>query len=170
MTCPLITKADGGKFGKTESGNIWLDRRYTSPYKFYQFWLNVSDADAAKYIKIFTDLNQEEIAALEAEQEAAPHLRPLQKRLAKEVTVMVHSLEDYEAAVEASNILFGNSTHEALLKLDEDTLLAVFEGVPHFDISVMNWPQESRLLICVLKKPLSSLQKVRCVNWYKVVA
>ena len=135
LTCPLITKADGGKFGKTESGNIWLDRRYTSPYKFYQFWLNVSDADAAKYIKIFTDLSQEEIAALEAEQEAAPHLRPLQKRLAKEVTVMVHSLEDYEAAVEASNILFGNSTHEALLKLDEDTLLAVFEGVPHFDIS-----------------------------------
>ena len=119
LTCPLITKADGGKFGKTESGNIWLDRRYTSPYKFYQFWLNVSDADAAKYIKIFTDLSQEEIAALEAEQEAAPHLRPLQKRLAKEVTVMVHSLEDYEAAVEASNILFGNSTHEALLKLDE---------------------------------------------------
>ena len=135
LTCPLITKADGGKFGKTESGNIWLDRRYTSPYKFYQFWLNVSDADAAKYIKIFTDLSQEAIAALEAEQEAAPHLRPLQKRLAKEVTVMVHSLEDYEAAVEASNILFGNSTHEALLKLDEDTLLAVFEGVPHFDIS-----------------------------------
>lgn len=135
LTCPLITKADGGKFGKTESGNIWLDRNYTSPYKFYQFWLNVSDADAAKYIKIFTDLGQEEIKALEEEQAAAPHLRPLQKRLAKEVTVMVHSLEDYEAAVEASNILFGNSTHESLLKLDEETLLAVFEGVPHFEIS-----------------------------------
>ena len=135
LTCPLITKADGGKFGKTESGNIWLDRRYTSPYKFYQFWLNVSDADAAKYIKIFTALDQEEINALIAEQEAAPHLRPLQKRLAKEVTVMVHSEADYEAAVEASNILFGNATHEALLKLDEDTLLAVFEGVPHFEVS-----------------------------------
>ncbi|MGM9798364.1 MAG: tyrosine--tRNA ligase [Parabacteroides sp.] len=135
LTCPLITKADGGKFGKTESGNVWLDRRYTSPYKFYQFWLNVSDADAAKYIKIFTALNQEEINALIAEQEAAPHLRPLQKRLAKEVTVMVHSEADYEAAVEASNILFGNATHEALLKLDEDTLLAVFEGVPHFEVS-----------------------------------
>ena len=135
LTCPLITKADGGKFGKTESGNVWLDRRYTSPYKFYQFWLNVSDADAAKYIKIFTALDQEEIAALIAEQEAAPHLRTLQKRLAKEVTVMVHSQEDYEAAVEASNILFGNATHEALLKLDEDTLLAVFEGVPHFEVS-----------------------------------
>lgn len=135
LTCPLITKADGGKFGKTESGNVWLDRRYTSPYKFYQFWLNVSDADAARYIKIFTDLSQEEIAALEEEQAAAAHLRPLQKRLAKEITVMVHSLEDYEAAVEASNILFGNSTHESLMKLDEDTLLAVFEGVPQFEIS-----------------------------------
>ena len=135
LSCPLITKADGGKFGKTESGNVWLDRRYTSPYKFYQFWLNVSDADAAKYIKIFTALDQEEINALIAEQEAAPHLRPLQKRLAKEVTVMVHSEADYEAAVEASNILFGNATHEALLKLDEDTLLAVFEGVPHFEVS-----------------------------------
>ena len=135
LTCPLITKADGGKFGKTESGNIWLDRRYTSPYKFYQFWLNVSDADAAKYIKIFTDLSQEEIAALEAEQEAAPHLRPLQKRLAKEVTVMVHSQEDYDAAVEASNILFGNSTSEALKHLDEQTLLYVFNGVPQFEVS-----------------------------------
>lgn len=135
LTCPLITKADGGKFGKTESGNVWLDRRYTSPYKFYQFWLNVSDADAARYIKIFTDLSKEEIASLEEEQAAAPHLRPLQKRLAKEITVMVHSLEDYEAAVEASNILFGNSTHESLLKLDEDTLLAVFEGVPQFEVS-----------------------------------
>ena len=135
LTCPLITKADGGKFGKTESGNVWLDRRYTSPYKFYQFWLNVSDADAAKYIKIFTDLNQEEIAQLTAEQEAAPHLRPLQKRLAKEVTVMVHSEEDYNAAVEASNILFGNSTSEALKQLDEQTLLDVFSGVPQFEVS-----------------------------------
>ena len=135
LVCPLITKADGGKFGKTESGNIWLDRRYTSPYKFYQFWLNVSDADAEKYIKIFTALPQEEIAALVEEQTAAPHLRPLQKRLAKEVTVMVHSIEDYEAAVEASNILFGNATAEALKKLDEETMLSVFEGIPTFEIS-----------------------------------
>ena len=135
LTCPLITKADGGKFGKTESGNVWLDRRYTSPYKFYQFWLNVSDADAAKYIKIFTDLPKEEIDALIKEQEEAPHLRPLQKRLAKEVTVMVHSKEDYDAAVEASNILFGNSTSEALKHLDEQTLLDVFNGVPQFEVS-----------------------------------
>ncbi|MDD4590301.1 MAG: tyrosine--tRNA ligase [Parabacteroides sp.] len=135
LTCPLITKADGGKFGKTESGNIWLDRRYTSPYKFYQFWLNVSDADAAKYIKIFTDLAKEEIEALIKEQETAPHLRPLQKRLAKEVTIMVHSQEDYNAAVEASNILFGNSTSDTLKKLDEETLLDVFKGVPQFEVS-----------------------------------
>ena len=135
LTCPLITKADGGKFGKTESGNIWLDPRYTSPYKFYQFWVNVSDADAERYIKIFTSLSREEIEALVTEQNAAPHLRPLQKRLAKEITIMVHSEADYEAAVEASSILFGNSTSEKMKKLDEDTLLAVFEGVPQFEIS-----------------------------------
>jgi tyrosyl-tRNA synthetase len=135
MTCPLITKADGGKFGKTESGNVWLDRRYTSPYKFYQFWLNVSDADAEKYIKIFTFLSKTEIEALIAEQEQAPHLRPLQKALAKEITSMVHSEADYLAAVEASNILFGNATSDALKKLDEETLLSVFEGVPQFEIS-----------------------------------
>ena len=135
LTCPLITKADGGKFGKTESGNIWLDRRYTSPYKFYQFWLNVSDSDAERYIKIFTSIEKEEIEALIAEHQKAPHLRLLQKRLAKEVTVMVHSEDDYNAAVDASNILFGNATSEALRKLDEDTLLAVFEGVPQFEIS-----------------------------------
>ncbi|RHJ84809.1 tyrosine--tRNA ligase [Parabacteroides sp. AM08-6] len=135
LTCPLITKADGGKFGKTETGNVWLDRRYTTPYKFYQFWLNVSDADAARYIKIFTALPKEEIEALEKEQEAAPHLRPLQKCLAQEITVMVHSEEDYNAAVEASNILFGNSTSEALKHLDEETLLDVFNGVPQFEVS-----------------------------------
>lgn len=135
LTCPLITKADGGKFGKTESGNVWLDRRYTSPYKFYQFWLNVSDSDAEKYMKIFTSLSKEEIETLAKEQAEAPHLRPMQKRLAQEITVMVHSVEDYEAAVEASSILFGNSTAEALKKLDEDTLLSVFEGVPQFEIS-----------------------------------
>ncbi len=134
LVCPLITKADGGKFGKTESGNIWLDARYTSPYKFYQFWLNVSDADAEKYIKIFTFLSKEEIETLIAEHAKAPHLRILQKKLAQEVTVMVHSEEDYQAAVEASNILFGNATPEVLRKLDEDTLLAVFEGVPQFNI------------------------------------
>ena len=135
LTCPLITKADGGKFGKTESGNVWLDRRYTSPYKFYQFWLNVSDADAMKYIKIFTSIGKEEIEALTADHEKAPEQRILQKRLAKEITTMVHSEEDYNAAVEASGIVFGNATHEALRKLDEDTLLAVFDGVPRFDVS-----------------------------------
>lgn len=135
LTCPLITKADGGKFGKTESGNIWLDPKYTSPYKFYQFWLNVSDEDAAKYIKIFTSLPKDEIDALVAQHAEAPHLRLLQKRLAEEVTVMVHSREDYENSVEASNILFGNATSDALKKLDEATLLAVFEGVPTFEVS-----------------------------------
>jgi tyrosyl-tRNA synthetase len=135
LVCPLITKADGTKFGKTESGNVWLDRRYTSPYKFYQFWLNVSDEDAEKYIKIFTALSKEEIEELVAEQKDAPHLRPLQKRLAKETTIMVHSEEDYNQAVEASNILFGNATADALKKLDEDTFLQVFDGVPAFDIS-----------------------------------
>ena len=135
LTCPLITKADGGKFGKTESGNVWLDRRYTSPYKFYQFWLNVSDADAEKYIKIFTFIPKEEVEALVAEHAAAPHLRVLQKRLAKEITIMVHSEQDYEMAVEASSILFGNATSDSLKKLDEETLLAVFDGVPTFEVS-----------------------------------
>ncbi|MBR5331733.1 MAG: tyrosine--tRNA ligase [Muribaculaceae bacterium] len=134
LTCPLITKADGGKFGKTESGNVWLDARYTSPYKFYQFWLNVSDADAEKYIKIFTELSREEIQSLVEEQEKDPGLRPLQKRLAKEITTMVHSAEEYEAAVEASQILFSNKASETLRKIDEATLLAVFEGVPTFEV------------------------------------
>lgn len=134
ITCPLITKSDGVKFGKTESGNVWLDRRYTSPYKFYQFWLNVADEDAERYIKIFTSLSREEIAAIVEEHRKAPHLRLLQKRLAEEITVMVHSREDFDMAVEASSILFGGSTAEALRKLDEETLLSVFEGVPHFDV------------------------------------
>ncbi len=134
LTCPLITKADGGKFGKTEQGNVWLDARYTTPYRFYQFWLNVSDDDAAKYIKIFTMLPKQEVEALIAEHSQAPHLRLLQKRLAEEVTVMVHSRADYDSAVEASDILFGKSTSETLRKLDEDTFLAVFEGVPMFEI------------------------------------
>ncbi len=136
ITCPLITKADGGKFGKTESGNIWLDRRYTSPYKFYQFWLNVSDADAEKYIKIFTALSQDEINELIALQAQDPGQRPLQKRLAQEITTMVHSAEDYEAAVEASQILFSNKAAEALHHLDESTLLDVMDGVPRFEVSL----------------------------------
>ena len=135
LVCPLITKADGGKFGKTESGNVWLDPARTSPYAFYQFWLNVNDADATRYIKIFTTLGQEEIAQLEKEQAEAPHLRPLQKRLAEELTVLVHSRADYEAAVSASAILFGQGTKEQLQTLDEGTLLSVFEGVPQFEIS-----------------------------------
>ncbi len=135
LVCPLITKADGTKFGKTESGNVWLDRRYTSPYKFYQFWLNVSDEDAERYIKIFTALSKEEIDRLVAEQKEAPHLRPLQKRLAQKVTIMVHSKEDYDAAVSASSILFGNSTANDLNSLDEETFLQVFEGVPQFEIN-----------------------------------
>ena len=135
LVCPLITKADGGKFGKTESGNVWLDPRYTSPYQFYQFWLNVSDSDAEKYIKIFTSMPKEEIEALVAEQLSAPHQRPLQKRLAEEVTVMVHSRDDYEMAVNASQILFGKSTSETLRSINEDTFLQVFEGVPQYKIS-----------------------------------
>src|SRR5210317_10533 len=134
LTCPLITKADGGKFGKTESGNVWLDPRLTIPYKFYQFWLNVSDADAEKYIKIFTLLSQEEVTALVREQEAAPHLRPLQKRLAKEVTCMVHDEDEFNKAVEASEILFGKATTESLAKLDKQTFLSVFEGVPTYQV------------------------------------
>lgn len=135
LVCPLITKADGGKFGKTESGNVWLDPERTSPYAFYQFWLNVSDADAGRYIRIFTTLTQEEIEALEAEQAEQPHLRPLQKRLAEEITVLVHSREDYEAAVEASNILFGQGTKENLQHLSPEMIASVFEGVPQFTVS-----------------------------------
>ena len=135
LTCPLITKADGKKFGKTESGNVWLDRRYTSPYKFYQFWLNVTDDDAKRYIRIFTSLTQEEILDLERQQEEAAHLRPLQKRLAQELTVMVHSQEDYELSVAASNLLFGNGGADELRKFDEETLLQIFESVPTFEVS-----------------------------------
>ncbi len=134
LTCPLITKADGGKFGKTESGNVWLDPRYTSPYKFYQFWLNVSDADAEKYIKIFTSLTREEVEELVKLQAEDPGQRPLQKRLAKEITTMVHSAEEYEKAVEASQILFSNKAGDALRQLDEKTLLDVMEGVPQFEV------------------------------------
>ena len=135
LTCPLITKADGKKFGKTESGNVWLDPARTSPYKFYQFWLNVSDEEAVKYIKIFTSLTKEEIDALVEEQKADPGQRPVQKRLAKEITTMVHSAEEYEAAVEASQILFSNKAAETLHHIDEKTLLDVFEGVPTYEVS-----------------------------------
>ena len=135
LTIPLVKKADGSKFGKTESGNIWLNSKLTSPYHFYQFWLNTPDEDAAQYLKTFTLLNKEEIEQLIEAQNKAPHLRVLQKKLAEEVTVMVHSREDYEMAVEASQILFEKGTAENLKKLDENTFLAVFEGVPRFNIA-----------------------------------
>ena len=142
LTCPLITKSDGKKFGKTESGNIWLDPQRTTPYKFYQFWLNTSDEDAERYIKIFTSLDKETIDALVAEHQQDPGRRVLQKRLAEEVTEMVHSKEALESAIEASNILFGKSTKEGLEKLDEATFLDVFDGVPHYDINkdVLGFP------------------------------
>jgi len=136
LTCPLITKADGGKFGKTESGNIWLDPEKTSPYAFYQFWLNCSDEDAEKYIKIFTLLDKETIGQLVEAHREAPHTRILQKALAKEVTVSVHSAEDLEMAEEASQILFGKGTTEVLHKMNEAMLLNVFDGVPRAAISI----------------------------------
>ena len=135
LTCPLITKADGKKFGKTEQGNVWLDPKRTSPYKFYQFWLNVADDDAKRYIRIFTSLEREEIEELERQQAEASHLRPLQKRLAKELTIMVHSQEDWELAVAASELLFSNSGAEQLRLFDETTLLQIFESVPSFEVS-----------------------------------
>jgi tyrosyl-tRNA synthetase len=136
LTCPLITKADGGKFGKTESGNVWLDPKKTSPYKFYQFWLNSSDSDASEYIKKFTLLPKEEIEILQKQHDEAPHLRVLQKVLAEEITIRVHSRDDLEAAIEASEILFGKGTTETLMKLSEDTLLSVFDGVPQSEIVI----------------------------------
>ena len=135
LTCPLITKADGKKFGKTEQGNVWLDRQRTSPYQFYQFWLNVGDEEAERYIKIFTSLDHETIDALIAEHREDPGRRVLQKRLGEEVTTLVHGSADYEMALEATNILFGKATKESLLRLDEQTLLDVFAGVPHFEVS-----------------------------------
>ena len=134
LTCPLITKADGKKFGKTESGNVWLDPKRTSPYKFYQFWLNVTDEDAKRYIRIFTSLSREEIEGLEKEQEEAPERRVLQKRLAKELTIMVHSEKDFETAEAASNLLFSNGGADELKAFDETTLLQIFESVPSFTI------------------------------------
>ena len=134
LTCPLITKSDGSKFGKTESGNVWLDPEKTTPYKFYQFWLNVSDEDAARYIKIFTLLGREEIDSLVSSHAGEPHLRSLQKRLAEEMTVLAHSREEFNSAVEASEILFGKGTTESLRNMKESTFLSVFEGVPTFDV------------------------------------
>lgn len=148
LTCPLITKADGKKFGKTESGNIWLDRNRTSPYAFYQFWLNVTDEDAERYIKIFTSLEKDVIDALVEEHKQDPGRRTLQKRLAEEVTVLVHSEEDLAMAQEASNILFGKSTKESLLKLDEQTFLDVFNGVPHHTISADSLGQPAIEVFC----------------------
>lgn len=146
LTVPLITKADGSKFGKTESGSVWLDPEKTSPYAFYQFWLNVSDEDASKYIRIFTVLSKEEIEALEAQHAEAPHLRSLQKEIAKQVTTMVHSAEDYEMAVKASEILFGKSSTKDLASLDERTFLAVFEGVPQVQLSSSEYSEIDQVL------------------------
>ncbi|GFI06247.1 tyrosine--tRNA ligase [Muribaculaceae bacterium] len=157
LTCPLITKADGGKFGKTESGNVWLDRRYTSPYKFYQFWLNVTDADAEKYIKIFTTLTREEVEDLVKAQQADPGQRPLQKRLAQEITTMVHSEADYLAAVEASQILFNPKATEALRKLDETTLLEVMDGVPRFTVSRQDIISSQTRLADLLTEPVAAV-------------
>jgi len=136
LTCPLITKSDGSKFGKSEGGNVWLDANRTSPYKFYQYWLNTSDEDAEKYIKIFTFLDKETIDALVEEHKEAPHLRTLQKRLAQEVTITVHNEEEYENAVKASAILFGSSSSDDLKKLNEKTFLDVFEGVPQAEVEM----------------------------------
>jgi len=154
MTCPLITKADGGKFGKTEKGNIWLDENRTSPYEFYQFWLNVSDEDAAKYIKIFTMISKEEIDSLIKEHAEAPHQRNLQKRLADEMTIMVHDEKALEMAKAASQILFGKSTKDDLQSIDERTFLAVFDGVPTFDIE-KQWLNENINVVDLLAEKSS---------------
>ena len=161
LTCPLITKSDGGKFGKTEEGNVWLDPKRTSPYKFYQFWLNVSEDDAEKYLKIFTMLNKTENEGLVKEREATPHVRVMQKRLAEEVTIMVHSREEYEMAVEASGILFGKGTTESLKKIREDVFLAVFEGVPQFEIASADMDQEVLELLAVDTSVFSSKGEAR---------
>lgn len=152
LTWPLITKADGTKFGKTEGGNIWLDANRTSPYKFYQYWLNTSDVDAEKYIKIFTFLSESEINALIKEHQEAPHLRGLQKRLAEEITIMVHSKDDLENAIKASDILFGNSTSNDLRQLNEQTFLDVFDGVPQTEISKADIDNELDIIAALAEK------------------
>lgn len=163
LTCPLITKSDGSKFGKTESGNIWLSPEYTSPYKFYQFWLNTADEDAERYIKIFTELGQNEIHSLIKAHRQAPHERKLQRRLAEEVTVMVHSKEALQSAIEASEILFGNATKELLLNTDEQTLLSIFEGVPQLTIdkSILNQGVAPLTLLVELTKIFPSKGEAR---------
>ena len=149
LTCPLITKADGGKFGKTEQGSVWIDPRYTSPYTFYQFWLNVSDEDAAKYIKIFTLLSKEEVEHAVVQHQTAPHERYLQKVLAREVTCMVHGKEEFEKAVDASRILFGQGTSDTLRQLDEATFLSIFDGVPQFEVAATDLPLDVIELLSV---------------------
>jgi len=161
LTWSLITKADGGKFGKTEEGNVWLDPQRTTPYKFYQFWLNVSDEDAEKYLKIFTMLQREEIEALVSGHAEAPHIRVMQKKLAEELTVMVHSREEYEMAVEASGILFGKGTTESLKKIREDVFLSVFEGVPQFEIPSSDIDQDVLELLAVDTAVFSSKGEAR---------
>lgn len=146
LTCPLITKADGGKFGKTEEGNVWLSAKYTSPYKFYQFWLNTSDSDAERYIKIFTMMGKEEIESLVEAHQAEAHRRQLQNRLAEEVTRMVHGQDALDKAIKASQILFGRSTEEDLRELEEETLLDVFNGVPQFDLSKAKLEEEPEIV------------------------
>jgi tyrosyl-tRNA synthetase len=152
LTTPLIKKADGTKFGKTEGGNIWLDPKRTSPYAFYQFWLNVSDADASKYIRIFTVLDQPTIENLEREHAQSPHLRGLQKKIAKEITCMVHGNEDYEMALKASEILFGKSSTEDLASLDVRTFLSVFDGVPQVQLSQEIFGQIGQVLDLLTEK------------------
>ncbi|MBO6013331.1 MAG: tyrosine--tRNA ligase [Bacteroidales bacterium] len=164
LTCPLITKADGKKFGKTESGNVWLDPKRTSPYKFYQFWLNVTDEDAKRYIRIFTSLSREEIESLEQEQEAAPERRVLQKRLAKELTIMVHSEKDFETAEAASNLLFSNGGADELRAFDETTLLQIFESVPSFVISKEQFGAGMPAVqLCAELKPSTDEQPVKTI-------
>jgi len=161
LTTPLIQKSDGGKFGKTEEGNVWLDKEKTSPYKFYQFWLNTSDEDAENYIKIFTLKNKEEVSKILKEHKENPHLRTIQKILAEEVTIRVHSIEDLEIAKKATSILFGKSTQEDLTSLDEDTFLSVFEGVPQFTISKTNLNAEIIDLLSTHTKIFQSKGEVR---------
>ncbi len=161
LTWPLITKADGGKFGKTEEGNVWLDPLRTTPYKFYQFWLNVSDEDAEKYLKIFTMLGKEEIEALLAEHGEAPHVRVMQKKLAEELTTLVHSRDEYDMAVEASGILFGKGTTESLKKIREDVFLSVFEGVPQFEVPSSDMDQDVLELLAVMTGVFSSKGEAR---------
>ena len=146
ITCPLITKSDGTKFGKSEGGNIWLDANLTSPYKFYQFWLNASDEDASKWIRIFTLLSKTEIETLESEHALAPQQRAIQKALAKDITIRVHSEADYNNAIKASEVLFGQASLEILQEIDETTLLAVFEGVPQVQLSKSNWESSPEVL------------------------